>query len=310
MQGVVNFPICVAPSSLPPLTRVFDLQLHHPASNTGLNRPREKVKLAREPTGESEERRSAECDIIQSAHSPMSTSHLNVVSALVALIIHPCSTTKVPDVGTTQWVTVPGANLDTDGQCGCTGSACHDVKGFHYAGTLESVDACEATCAGGNCSMWFYSTHSSHCWWKLGDQWTPIATAGITAGCDASKVVGCGLLPPPPSPPPPPPPAASCTGNSTTLTTAECVAWQDFWWSARGSSWTNGGAAGRTDPCGISWPEGGVSCAQGHITRIVLPANNLTGILATSISAFLRLERLQVRERSSEFSHNLHCFIS
>jgi hypothetical protein len=215
----------------------------------------------------------------------------------------PSSSSSVGSSSTSaaQWVTVPGANLDTKGQCGCTGT-CRDVAGFHFAGLLGSADACEMTCSeakGGNCSMWFYSSHSSHCWWKIGEVWAPIATQGITAGCDVSKVPGCGPLPPPPSPPappPPPPPAAPCTGNSTALPEAECAAWQSLWWSAGGSGWTNGGdGVGRTDPCSITWPEGGVSCSDAGILRIVLPANNLSGVLPASLSTFTRLERLQVR---------------
>mmetsp|Transcript_14147 Transcript_14147/g.36519 ORF Transcript_14147/g.36519 Transcript_14147/m.36519 type:complete len:302 (-) Transcript_14147:88-993(-) len=195
------------------------------------------------------------------------------------------------------WTTLQNVNLDIHGACGCS-TSCHDVPGYHFAGSVAVAGACESTCvgAGANCSMWFWSSHSNHCWWKLGSDWEDTATVGIIAGCDPSRVPRCGLGPAPPSPPPPPPPlppAVPCTGASSGLSPGDCAAWQDMFHAAGGPGWTEG-SSGLADPCSVQWPEGAVTCADGHVISVVLPANNLTGYLPLSVSNFSVAEKFQV----------------
>jgi hypothetical protein len=106
------------------------------------------------------------------------------------------------------WIILPSANLDVHAQCGCSGT-CKDIPGkYHFAGTLLNDSACASTCeaASGNCTMWFRSAHSNHCWWKMGNDWDPVHAPGLTSGC-LSTVPGCGtIVTPTPSPTPPPSP--------------------------------------------------------------------------------------------------------
>eukprot|EP00039_Didymoeca_costata_P018656 m.334430 g.334430 ORF g.334430 m.334430 type:complete len:302 (+) comp17350_c1_seq1:134-1039(+) len=203
------------------------------------------------------------------------------------------------------WITVPNTNLDIDGKCGCHDGSCHDVPGYHFVGTLSSASACETTCKGENvtqnkntskCSMWFWSKTTNHCWWKLGSDWEEKALASITAGCNNETVPRCGQAPLPPSPPPPPPPlppGVPCTGSSSKLETTDCNSWQDLYHATRGNSWLH--TTVFTDPCSLSYGEySGVQCSGGNIVGIVLPANNLTGYLPTSLGNFTALQRLQV----------------
>jgi len=65
--------------------------------------------------------------------------------------------------------------------------------------------------ASSNCTIWFYSTRSKHCWWRLDGKWDVKADDGITAGC-APSVANCGTAPwlqPTPAPVPTPPPTPS-----------------------------------------------------------------------------------------------------
>ena len=103
------------------------------------------------------------------------------------------------------WAVLQSANLDTHGKCGCADSSCHDITGFHFVGRLLNDTACANSCkiAGpDSCKMWFRSSHSDHCWWKLGNSWDPLKAAGITSGCLSTAVPGCGKFPPPPPPKP------------------------------------------------------------------------------------------------------------
>eukprot|EP00035_Acanthoeca_spectabilis_P007464 m.136858 g.136858 ORF g.136858 m.136858 type:complete len:307 (+) comp13966_c0_seq2:2714-3634(+) len=226
----------------------------------------------------------------------MSTAHIPL-QALCVVLASVLADTGQSAALAPPWITVAGTNLDTKGRCGCSG-ACHDIPGFHFAGSPTTVAACEATCtgAGSNCSMWFYSSHSSHCWWKLGTDWESVATTGITAGCDPTRVPNCGKAPSPPPPPPPPPPlppAVPCTGNSSALPAAECGAWQDLYHATNGNSWSFGRTA-LTDPCSVLYSDGGVECTGGHVVSVMLAANNLSGYLPQSISAFSSLAKLQI----------------
>jgi hypothetical protein len=220
------------------------------------------------------------------------------------------SMTAPPSIAaTSSWVVVPSANLDAHGACGCAGGSCHDVPGFHYVGTMSTDAACAASCTAaaatrGNCSMWFRSSHSRHCWWKLGHDWDPKPFAGITAGCNKAVVPLCSTMPPPPPPPAPPPPPpplpppVPCTGSSAALAAPDCAAWQALWYATNGGGWLRGGTRGGrglsagggaagpsvlTDPCALSWANNGVFCSLAHgamahaIVAVVLPANNLSG---------------------------------
>lgn len=94
---------------------------------------------------------------------------------------------------------------------------CHDKPGvLHFAGTIATAEACEATCTGApadGCSVWLWSTTSKHCWWRTDNVFTDMKKSGtgVISGCrsvasgKAKCVPGCGGCNVPPTPPPPPP---------------------------------------------------------------------------------------------------------
>jgi Leucine-rich repeat (LRR) protein len=87
--------------------------------------------------------------------------------------------------------------------------------------------------------------------------------------------------------------SCACVGSSSTLTTAQCIAWQELFDSTNGREWTQCSDS-RLDPCSCGGtscdPTTGpqprplcVMCNNGDITAIKLDSNGLKGAISSSI---------------------------
>ncbi|GAK59692.1 hypothetical protein U27_06677 [Candidatus Vecturithrix granuli] len=84
----------------------------------------------------------------------------------------------------------------------------------------------------------------------------------------------------------------SCA-SVTDIPQAECEALISLYNSAAGAGWSNQSGWGVSGaPCDAALGWYGVSCANGHVTRLTLPANNLTGMLPPELANLTQLQQL------------------
>ena len=88
----------------------------------------------------------------------------------------------------------------------------------------------------------------------------------------------------------------ACAGNSSSLVSADCEAWQDLFDATGGSSSWIACQDLRLDPCACLTNQGQVVCGGdgSHLTAINLQANGLTGSLPASLAAMTELTLLNV----------------
>jgi hypothetical protein len=85
----------------------------------------------------------------------------------------------------------------------------------------------------------------------------------------------------------------ACTGSSSGLNAVSCAAWQDFAKATNIAGWTQCSGA-LLDPCSCVIEKGGVICADGDITSMLLFENKLKGTIPRSLAALTRLDTLDL----------------
>jgi hypothetical protein len=92
--------------------------------------------------------------------------------------------------------------------------------------------------------------------------------------------------------------STTCTGNSTGLAPVECAAWQELYDSSNGAKWEDCSKS-RSDPCSCARAYGrGCTCINGHISRIDLGANRLSGPITSSLGKLSMLTFLDLAGNS------------
>jgi hypothetical protein len=105
-----------------------------------------------------------------------------------------------------------------------------------------------------------------------------------------------------------------CVGSSSTLTAAQCIAWQELFDSTNGREWTQCSDS-RLDPCSCGGAScdpaqgtGGnycVKCVDGDLTQVVLAGNGLVGTITAAIGSLQELTVLNLGSQGQGLANNL-----